>query len=89
MKAWLYNGRVVFLPLNGATALPDPVEQTDRAVGADEEAGPVDSVRVEGGVVKITRKVRGKSARTKAKEAMAKPNSGLPEIRAALALLLQ
>lgn len=70
MNAWIKDGRVVFIPLPGATpvAAADVVEELDGPLAANEQVGPIDSVVVEGGKVKIKRKRRIKDKRTKALE---------------------
>ena len=90
MKAWIYNGHVVFLPLKGATpvAKADVIEEAAAPVGSGEELGAIDSVIVEpSGKVRIRRKVKPESARSKALKDLDKANN-IAQLRAAVKQLL-
>lgn len=79
MKAYLKDGRVIFLPLAGSTpvAEADIIEETKGPLGATEEPGAIDSVTLEpDGKVRIVRERKPKSKKTKAKEDMEKSALG-------------
>lgn len=86
MNAYIKDGRVIFLPLPGAVpvAAADIIEEINGPLGADEEAGAIDSVALEpDGKVRIVREKKPKSKRTKAREDIDKVVEGhLTSLRA-------
>lgn len=89
MNAWIYKGQPVFIPLPGATpiAAADVLEELDGPLAANEQAGPINSVVVEGGKVKIKRKRKIKDKRAKALEDLDAANN-IAGIKRALKELL-
>lgn len=88
MNAWLHNGRVVFLPLKGATPI-NVVEETNGPVGEGQEPGAIESVELTAdGKAKVRRTMRAESKRTKAKKDLAAANN-VAQLKKALLDLLE